>query len=40
MDMMAWWRANYLGWFRFRAGEAPRVPSLRPAHAVVEPNND
>jgi UDP-2,3-diacylglucosamine pyrophosphatase LpxH len=41
MDMMAWWRANYLGWFRFRAGETRRAPSLRPAtHTVVEPNND
>jgi hypothetical protein len=41
MDMMAWWRANYMGLLRYRVGEAGRVPSFRRAtHDVIEPSGD
>ncbi len=29
MDMTAWWRANYMGWLRFRVGEVGKAPSIR-----------
>ena len=28
MDFLFWWRQNYMGWFRFRIGEAGRVPHI------------
>ena len=31
MDMMAWWRSNYMGWFRFRAGETGHRYSVTPS---------
>lgn len=33
MSFMEWWRENYLGWFRFRAGHERRVPSADDAPA-------
>lgn len=41
MDMLAWWRSNYMGWFRFRIGEARRDPSMRRAtHEVIHPGGE
>lgn len=30
MSFDDWWRENYLGWLRFRAGEVGRLPTLSP----------
>ncbi len=41
MDMMAWWRANYMGWFRFRVGEVRnRDSDSRATHEIVRPTGD
>ena len=38
MDLMAWWRANYMGWFRFRVGEIQKTDNdCRATHEIVRP---
>ena len=39
MDMMAWWRENYMGWFRFRVAEAGHIPPLHSASPEVLGDN-
>ena len=41
MDLMAWWRANYMGWLRFRVAEVRLDPKVRRAtHEIVYPEGE
>ena len=37
MTVLEWWRENYLGWLRFRGGEAKRASRLRPGDPLEAP---
>ena len=39
MDMMAWWRSNYMGWFKYRAGEANQKHTFRRIEPTLDDTN-